>query len=113
MGASKKHHNITTVKTTVKESIQTSTNVDVEKIRKKVNAVKIHEKMPLLSIRFDNYRHYPDFDDERRGFRCKYNKCGKQTTIFCEKCKVHLCFVPGRSNRGRNCFKKFHELEEN
>lgn len=74
-----------------------------------------HEKMPKLSTRFDGIRHIPDFDDtnERKGFRCKLSKCGKQTTVFCGKCKVHLCFVPGKSDRGRNCFKIFHELEKN
>lgn len=88
-----------------------------ETIKSRKRQVKItpNEKMPKLSIRFDGIQHVPDFDDsnERRGFRCKRNKCGKQTTVFCEKCKVHLCFVPGKSNRGRNCFKKFHQLNEN
>lgn len=86
----------------------------VMKSREKKAKIGVHEKMPKLSIRFDGVQHIPDFDDinERKGFRCKRDKCGKQTTVFCEKCQVHLCFVPGKSNRGRNCFKKFHQLNE-
>lgn len=73
------------------------------------------EKLPKLSIRFDGIQHFINFDDnsQRKGFRCKLTGCGKQTTVYCEKCNVHLCFVPAKSSRGRNCFKKFHVLKEN
>lgn len=88
---------------------------ETTKARKRNIKITQHEKMPKLSIRFDGVQHIPDFDDnsERKGFRCKLKNCGKQTTVFCEKCNVHLCFLPGKSNRGRNCFKKFHQLAEN
>lgn len=76
-----------------------------------------YEKNPKLSIRFDGMNHLPEYDnhkdDERKGFRCKLDGCGKQTTVYCDKCKVHLCFLPGKSARHRNCFKKFHILKEN
>lgn len=86
-----------------------------KRVQGKRNNITPHEEMPSLSIRFDGIQHMPNFDDrnERRGFRCKLKKCGKQTTVFCEKCNVHLCFVPGKTDRGRNCFKKFHQLHEN
>lgn len=105
------------------DELQTIENSNLEeqrekeaKIAKSVKNMKItqNEKMPRLAIRFDGIQHMPDFDDnaERRGFRCKFQKCGKQTTVFCEKCNVHLCFLPGKSSRGRNCFKKFHQLKD-
>lgn len=72
-----------------------------------------YEKLPKLAIRFDDINHLPNYDndDVRHGIRCKMEGCGKRTTIYCEKCKVHLCFLPGK--RGRNCFKKFHIFNEN
>lgn len=80
------------------------------KMTKKKSA---YEKLPKLSIRFDRMDHVPNFDhnEKRNGFKCKLKGCGKQTTVYCEKCKVHLCFCPGL--RGRNCFKNFHILENN
>lgn len=72
-----------------------------------------YEKMPKLSLRFDGRDHLPDFDSEKSSFRCKFEDCGIHTTVFCTKCKVHICFVPGLSNRSRNCFKEFHSLELN
>lgn len=96
-------------------NIQETTVKKVEANKKKKPTKSTIEKMPKLSIRFDHIDHLPDFDksDERLGYRCKLEGCGKQTTVFCTKCKVHLCIVPGKSNRGRNCFKKFHILKEN
>lgn len=65
-----------------------------------------YEKKPMPTIRYDGREHWPNFDkdDGRKGFRCK--NCGKQTTVYCEKCNVHICFFPGK--RGRNCFKQYH-----
>lgn len=70
-----------------------------------------HEAMPMLSVRFNNGCHMINSDPGKRGFKCKLKKCGRQTTVFCETCKVHICFVPGK--KGRNCFKEFHELHKN
>lgn len=71
------------------------------------------EKMPLNSVRFNGLQHNISFDDPngpRKGHRCKREGCGQSTTVFCEACNVHLCFVTGKN--GRNCFKKFHILNE-
>lgn len=71
------------------------------------------EKLPKPSVRFDGNEHFINFDDpngKRKGFKCKREGCGQATTVFCEKCKVHLCFVTGK--KGRNCFKRFHILAE-
>lgn len=68
------------------------------------------EKMPKLSERFDGLNHLPGGDDKsgpRKGYRCKRNGCGKSTTFFCTKCKVHLCITTDR-----NCFIAFHNLSE-
>lgn len=71
------------------------------------------EKLPKLSVRFANVQHIPNYDKDnhRKGFRCKLKGCGKQTTVYCETCEVHLCFLPGK--QGRNCFRVFHVLDEN
>lgn len=71
-----------------------------------------YEKLPKPSIRFSDTRHLPNFDT-KKGHRCKLEGCGQQTVVFCETCRVHLCFVTGQSGRSRNCFRKFHILEEN
>lgn len=71
------------------------------------------ETMPPNSIRFNNLKHDINYDDPnnpRKGFRCKLESCGLPTTVYCELCKVHLCFVTGKN--GRNCFKHFHNLSE-
>lgn len=71
------------------------------------------EKMPLMALRFNGLRHdiaYDDPNGARKGHRCKYETCSQPTTVFCETCKVHLCFVTGK--KGRNCFKRFHTLNE-
>lgn len=56
------------------------------------NCKSEHEKMPKLSLRFDNVSHWILFDDlngKRKGFRCKKEGCGQSTMVFCEKCNVH------------------------
>lgn len=86
-----------------------------KEVKRKEATKSANEKMPSLSTRFDGIQHLPNYDrdDGRKGFRCKLEGCGKPTTVYCEKCKVHICFMPGKSSRERNCFKKFHLLEEN
>lgn len=75
-------------------NIQVTTVKKVEANKKKPTKSSI-EKMPKLSIRFDHIDHLPDFDktDERLGYRCKLDGCGKQTTVFCTKCKVKSFFL--------------------
>lgn len=69
------------------------------------------EKAPKLALRFADIKHTINYDVNNKGFRCKFSNCGKHTTVYCETCNVHLCFIPGK--RGRNCFKKYHILDEN
>lgn len=82
--------------------------IDISDKHMKTLQTKItHEKKPLPALRFDRTDHWPgkDAPGERSGFRCKLECCGKQTKTFCQKCNVHLCLVTGR-----NCFKKYHIL---
>lgn len=73
------------------------------------------EEMPKNAIRFDGFKHYLEYNDpseDRKGFRCKL--CGMQSSTFCTKCNVHLCFVRERGGKKqvRNCFRSFHEINE-
>lgn len=109
---------VTESTTTTKLQQQSGTTKPVEtksSNEKKIkNSKSQHEKMPKLSLRFDNMSHWIQFDDpneKRKGFRCKKEGCGQTTMAFCEKCNVHLCFVTGK--KGRNCFREFHILSEN
>lgn len=89
---------------------------ELSKVTEKPTATKktAYEKLPKPSLRFDGKTHLPKFDcDERKGYRCKLEDCSKQTSVYCETCDVHLCFVPGKNGKGRNCFRKFHILNEN
>lgn len=74
-----------------------------------VNSIEQHktEKMPELSIRFDQTGHSFNIDKSRQ-VRCKLEKCGKKSYIFCTKCKVHLCL---NIQENRNCFADFHSLK--
>lgn len=86
-----------------------SENLKVQKPPKKT----LRETMPLNSIRFNGLQHdinYDDPNEPRKGIRCKLESCGTPTTVYCEVCEVHLCFVTGKN--GRNCFKQFHNLSE-
>lgn len=89
-----------------------SKNLKVEK-PPKTQKKTVRETMPLNSIRFNGLQHdinYDDPNEPRKGIRCKLESCGIPTTVYCEVCKVHLCFVTGKN--GRNCFKQFHNLSE-
>lgn len=71
------------------------------------------EKLPKPSLRFDKFDHLPYFDDptkNKKGYKCKREGCGLSTSVYCSKCQVHLCFVPGK--KGRNCFSDFHSVEK-
>ena len=60
------------------------------------------EIRPLKEIRLDLLDHMPEFDTKKEASRCKTPNCTGKTHVYCEKCKVHLCFV-----RGKNCFKDY------
>lgn len=64
-----------------------------------------YEKKPENSIRYDNMKHLAVADDNPSATRCKNENCSYKSNIFCSRCKVHLCV-----KSGRNCFKKFHTL---
>lgn len=57
---------------------------------------------PISPIRFDNICHFPNTKEDMG--RCKY--CLKNTTVYCMKCNIRLCFVTGK--KSRNCFLNFH-----
>lgn len=66
-----------------------------------------YENLPLPRDRFDGRDHVLNYDQgERKAHRCKLEGCDKRTTVYCEKCEVHLCLVFGV----RNCFKRFHNF---
>lgn len=77
-----------------------------QRIAKKRNvsakAVEGREQRPPDTERLDQISHFPEHSLIYT--RCKNFGCRERTTIFCTKCKIHLCFV-----KGRNCFKAFHE----
>lgn len=61
------------------------------------------EIRPSKEIRQYLFDHCPEYDDKKEATRCKNLNCKNRTHVFCEKCRVHLCFM-----KGRNCFKTFH-----
>lgn len=65
------------------------------------------EKRPKNEIRYDLYAHLPKID-KSHVVRCKNENCQMKTSVFCVKCKVHLCFVDDR-----NCFTDFHLIKKN
>lgn len=86
---------------------------EIECKKRSTTKKRAYEKVPKNAIRFDGMNHVINYDqDERLGCRCKMKGCSKQTTVYCEKCKVHLCFLPAKGQRGRNCFKKFHSIND-
>lgn len=57
---------------------------------------------PTTPVRLDNVGHFPSMKEDMG--RCKL--CQKNTTVFCIKCNLRLCFVTGKN--ARNCFLNFH-----
>lgn len=56
-----------------------------------------------IDLRFDGVDHMPVIKERQR---CKMEGCGLKTQLFCMKCKVYLCIVPGKVDR--NCFVDYH-----
>ena len=54
-------------------------------------------------VRYDNYNHWPIFQQRKNGLRCKSKGCKQQTKWACNKCKIHRCGHPER-----NCFMSYH-----
>ncbi len=61
------------------------------------------ERRPVLEVQTDMVDHMLNYDGEKEATRCKLPGCSGKTHVFCEKCKVHYCFV-----LQRNCFKDAH-----
>ena len=51
----------------------------------------------------DGIDHMKEYDSKKEATRCKRSSCTGKTHVYCDKCNVHYCFVPGR-----NCFKMEH-----
>lgn len=68
--------------------------------------VRKEEIRPKSQIRYDRIDHWIQHDNFYSKTRCKYESCTYSTHVFCEKCKVHLCFTAQR-----NCYTKFHKKE--
>ncbi|KAL7396481.1 hypothetical protein ABVT39_006460 [Epinephelus coioides] len=58
---------------------------------------------PLPEVQYDMVDHMPNYDEKKEATRCKMPNCTGKTHVFCDKCNIHLCFVPQR-----NCFKAAH-----
>lgn len=97
----------------VVENVQREEKFQPKQLTKRATKRLPYEKMPDRSIRFDGINHWINcHENGKKAARCKLEGCNKQTSVYCEKCKVHLCFVPS-SLSSRNCFKAFHILNAN
>lgn len=62
--------------------------------------------VPTTVKRFDEVAHWPFYDGNKSRSLCAISSCRKLTKVYCDKCQVHLCFIPKR-----NCFWKFHHQD--
>jgi len=69
--------------------------------------IKQIDQRPFAEVRNDNIGHLPDFDNLDNAVRCKYGGCKLRSHVYCEKCKVHLCFT-----RRNKCFTLYHKENE-
>lgn len=76
-------------------------SMPIEKMQE-CNIINPRSARPTSPIRFDNIGHYPSTKEDMG--RCKF--CQKNTTVYCIKCNMRLCFVTGKNPR--NCFLNFH-----
>uniref|UniRef100_A0A3B4VA40 PiggyBac transposable element-derived protein domain-containing protein n=1 Tax=Seriola dumerili TaxID=41447 RepID=A0A3B4VA40_SERDU len=63
----------------------------------------VQDVRPLPEVQYDTVDHMPNYDEKKEATRCKKPYCTGKTHVFCDKCNIHLCFVPHR-----NCFKAAH-----
>ncbi|KAL2089767.1 hypothetical protein ACEWY4_014455 [Coilia grayii] len=61
------------------------------------------ERRPIEEVQADMLDHMPNYDTKKEATRCKLPGCSGKTHVYCDKCKVHFCFVSQR-----NCFKYAH-----
>lgn len=66
-----------------------------------------YEQKPKHSIRYDEKNHLPGVDSNKDATRCKLEGCTYKSHHFCMKCNVHLCI-----QKDRNCYQKFHVIDE-
>lgn len=71
----------------------------------KTLAPRSYSQRPQDSVQLDKVDHWP-IHKEKRG-RCKWCKDNLNTNTMCSKCLTYLCF-----NKGRNCYKDFHNLKK-
>lgn len=64
---------------------------------------RVQDARPLPEVQYDMVDHMPNYDEKTEATRCKRPCCTGKTHVFCDKCNIHLCFVPHR-----NCFKAAH-----
>lgn len=69
---------------------------------------KTYEKRPPHSSRYDGLNHKLQHQPPRQ--RCKMKNCKAKSMYICIKCNVHLC-TNGKTEK--NCFEKFHCLNNN
>jgi len=65
--------------------------------------LRYNRQKPSKDLRFDNVDHMPVIGTRHR---CKIESCQLKTFIYCRKCNVYLCIVPGKIDR--NCFLAYH-----
>ncbi len=63
----------------------------------------VQDVRPLPEVQFDMVDHMPNYDEKKEATRCKMPYCTGKTHVFCDKCNIHLCFVPQW-----NCFRAAH-----
>ncbi|GAA6231160.1 piggyBac transposable element-derived protein 3-like [Lates japonicus] len=64
---------------------------------------QVQDIRPLPEGQFNMMDHMPNYDERKEATRRKRPQYTGKTHVFCDKCKIHLCFVPHR-----NCFKEAH-----
>ncbi|KAL4121042.1 hypothetical protein QTP88_013627 [Uroleucon formosanum] len=61
------------------------------------------DSIPYEETIKDGLDHMPTFDYKPNSSRCKNRPCKFKTNVYCNKCNIHLCFVPGRE-----CYRQKH-----
>lgn len=90
---------ITVVK--IEDFSDESSKITTKPAKKRAKPCK---KRPAPEVQYDGINHWCKYSDGQ--VRCKYPGCQLKTRAFCSKCNLNLC-----NNPLRNCFVKFHTLE--
>ncbi|KAL5239190.1 hypothetical protein ACI65C_006600 [Semiaphis heraclei] len=73
---------------------------EVQPVRTKPRSV---DSTPYEETIKDGLDHMPTYDNKLNSSRCKNSPCKFKTNVYCDKCNIHLCFVPGRE-----CYRQKH-----